>query len=256
MKKYMFLFFVLIFIAAPIFSQSEKDYALLEKCDQTTCFDDTDFSAEYTLVQDIPGQGKSINEAIMYRRDKTRNYTIIVTSPKQDLGKGYLQLEDNIWFFDPADKKFTFSSKRDKFQNTNANTSDLAPQEFCKKYKIITAIPKKLGQFDCTMFELEAKVEDILYPSVKVWITSDGLIRKKEDYSLSGQILRTTAIPSYQLIGKRSIPVKITIIDNLKGKKINEKMYYEKTEIMIKNVSFARQKDSVFTKSYLELMNN
>lgn len=258
MKKFLLSFFICFLIFnAVIYAQTEQDYELLKKCDSTTSFLDTDFSAEYTLVQDRPGQGKSVTEAIMYRRDKNANYTIIITSPAQDKGKGYLQIENDVWFYDPVDRKFTFSSKRDKFQNTNANTADFAPMDFCKNYKITTATPKKLGAFDCILFELDAKVDDVVYPKVKVWVTKDdGLIRKKEDYSLSGQLLRSTAIPSYQLIGSRSIPVSMLIVDNLKGKKINDKMQYEKTQISIKNVSFAKQKDSVFTKSYFEMMSN
>jgi hypothetical protein len=31
-------------------------------------------------------------------------------------------------------------------------------------------------------------------------------------------------------------------------------MQYEKTQITIKNVSFAKQKDTVFTKAYFEMM--
>ena len=45
-------------------------------------------------------------------------------------------------------------------------------------------------------------------------------------------------------------------MEDLKGKKIDDKMQYEKTQISIKNVSFAKQKDSVFTKSYFEMMSN
>lgn len=254
MKRILFTVLFFCFLL-PCFSQVKEDYSLLAKCDTTTSFEDTDFSAEYVLVQDKPGQGKSVTEAIMYRRDKTENYTILITSPSQDKGKGYLQLESNVWFFDPEDKRFTFSSKRDKFQNTNANTSDFAPMYFSRDYSIKTATSVKLGAYDCILFELEAKVDDVVYPKLKVWVTkNDGLIRKKEDYSLSGQLLRTTAIPSYQLIGNRSIPVNMLIIDNLKGKKINNKMQYEKTQITISNVSFAKQKDSVFTKAYLEMM--
>lgn len=257
MKKNILICCLFLFLSFFIFSQTKEDYELLKKCDTTTSFIDTDFSAEYTLVQDKPGQSKSVTEAIMYRRDKISNYTILITSPKNDKGKGYLQIESNVWFYDPVDRRFTFSSKRDKFQNTNANTSDFAPMEFSNNYKIVSALPKKLGAYDCVLFELDAKVDDVVYPKVKVWVTKDdGLIRKKEDYSLSGQLLRTTAIPSYQLIGTRSIPVSMLIVDNLKGKKINDKMQYEKTQISIKNVSFSKQKDTVFTKAYFEMMSN
>ena len=260
MKKFslislsLLLFMTVLF---PITAQSNDNYALLAKCDTTTSFKDTDFSAEYTLVQDKPGQGKSVTEAIMYRRDKTSNYTILITAPSKDKGKAYLQTENQVWFFDPEDRRFTFSSKRDKFQSTNANTSDFAPMDFCENYKIVTTIPKKLGSYECILFELEAKVDDVAYPKLKVWITKDdGLIRKKEDYSLSGQLLRTTLIPSYQLIGTRSIPNRMIIVDNLKGKKINDKMQYENTTITIKNASFTQQKDSVFTKAYIEMSSN
>ena len=250
---------VFFFAAIPVFAQSKEDVDLLEKCDTTTSFKDTDFSAEYTLVQDKPGQGKSVTKAIMYRRDKTANYTILITSPEKDKGKAYLQIEDQVWFFDPEDRRFTFSSKRDKFQSTNANTSDFAPMDFCKNYKIVSSIPKKLGSKECILFELEAKVDDVAYPKLKVWITKDdGLIRKKEDYSLSGQLLRTTLIPSYQFIGERSIPIpnQMIIVDNLKGRKIDDKMRYENTTITIENVSFAQQKDSVFTKAFIEMSSN
>ena len=117
----------------------------------------------------------------------------------------------------------------------------------------------KLGSYACTLFTLSAKIKDIEYPRVLLWVTTDdGLIRKKEEYSLSGQLLRTTAIPSYQRVmqGKteRHVPVSMLIVDNLRGKKIDNSMQYEKTQITIKNVSFQNQSDIVFTKNYLELM--
>ena len=112
---------------------------------------------------------------------------------------------------------------------------------------------------NCVMFTLKAKVESVDYPMLKLWVTKDdGLVRKKEDYSLSGQKLRTTAIPSYQLVKSAeknySIPVSMLIQDNLKGKKISGKVQYEQTQITIRNVEFAKVADTVYTKPYLEMM--
>jgi len=82
-------------------------------------------------------------------------------------------------------------------------------------------------------------------------------LRKKEEYSLSGQLLRSTAIPSYQKVRsnniERFLPVAMLIVDNLRGKKIDGKMDYEKTQVSIKNVSFEKLSDLVYTKQYLEL---
>lgn len=233
--------------------------ALLQKAEDTTAFYGTDFTASYEVAQQKPGEGRSVTTATIYRRDNDLKWTILINSPLKDKGKGYLQTENNIWFYDPADRRFTFSSSKDKFQGTNANTSDFAPQKYSSNYDIVSADEVKLGKFDCVLFTLKANTKDVDYPEIKLWVTKDdGLTRKKEDYSLSGQKLRTTAIPSYQKVEGNGrtyqIPVSMVIQDNLKGKKINGKMSYESTTISISNATLEKQDDAVYTKNYLELM--
>ncbi|WP_407424906.1 outer membrane lipoprotein-sorting protein [Treponema sp.] len=233
--------------------------ALLQKAEDSTAFYGTDFTASYEVIQKKPGEGTSTTNAKIYRRDNESKWTILITAPLKDKGKGYLQTDSNIWFYDPADHRFTFSSSKDKFQGTNANTSDFAPQHYVNDYNIESAEEVKLGSFDCVLFTLKAKTKSVDYPQIKLWVTkNDGLTRKKEDYSLSGQLLRTSAIPSYQKVegNGRSyqIPVKMIIQDNLRGKKINGKMNYESTAISISNATLEKQDDAVYTKPYLELM--
>ncbi len=251
--------FALFAAGSQLFCQSNAEYeALLKRSEDNTAFYETDFKGNYTVVQNKPGEGQNVTEAIMYRRDKTASWTILVTGPAKEKGKGYLQFDNNIWFFDPADKRFTFTSAKDKFQNTNANNSDFAPQHYSRDYSIESASEVLLGKMNCVLFTLKAKVENVDYPMLKLWVTKDdGLVRKKEDYSLSGQKLRTTGIPSYQNIqaGNKtySIPVSMLIQDNLKGKKIGDKVQYEQTQITIRNVVFEKVADTVYTKPYLEM---
>ncbi len=252
--------FTILMLLLPLWTLSAAEYeTLLKKAEENTAFYETDFKGSYTVVQNKPGEGKNVTEAIMYRRDKNGSWTILVTGPAKEKGKGYLQFDNNIWFFDPADKRFTFTNAKDKFQNTNANNSDFAPQHYARDYAIEAAEKVTLGKMNCILFTLKAKVDSIDYPMVKLWVTEeDGLVRKKEDYSLSGQKLRTTAIPSYQLVKAAdknySIPVSMLIQDNLKGKKIGGKVQYEQTQITIRNVEFAKVPDTVYTKPYLEMM--
>ncbi len=251
--------FALFAAGSQLFGQSNAEYeALLKRAEDNTAFYETDFKGNYTVVQNKPGEGQNVTEAIMYRRDKTASWTILVTGPAKEKGKGYLQFDNNIWFFDPADRRFTFTSAKDKFQNTNANNSDFAPQHYSRDYSIESASEVLLGKMNCVLFTLKAKVENVDYPMLKLWVTKDdGLVRKKEDYSLSGQKLRTTGIPSYQNIqaGNKtySIPVSMLIQDNLKGKKIGNKVQYEQTQITIRNVVFEKVADTVYTKPYLEM---
>lgn len=260
---------ILVFTAAAAFLFSsfaesipmDKAKELLQKAEDNTAFYGTDFTGSYEVVQDKPGEGRSKTNATIFRRDSESKWTILINSPLKDKGKGYLQTESTIWFYDPADRRFTFSSSKDKFQGTNANTSDFAPQKFVQDYNIKSAERVKLGKFSCVLFNLEASSKNVDYPILKLWITEDdGLMRMKEDYSLSGQKLRTTAIPSYQLVkGTKSdhkIPINMVIQDNLKGKKIDGKMEYEKTLISISNVILSKQDDAVYTKPYLELMSD
>ena len=261
--KYTRTLFTLIFSIAVLFLTQQvyaqalsvaKAQELLNKTDNNTAFYGTDFSARYYLVQEKPGQGKSTTDAVMYRRDSASSYTIIITGPDKDKGKGYVQYDNSIWFFDPADRQFVYTNSHDKFQGSNANNSDFTPQHYTRDYKIVSAERVKLGSLNCVQFTLSATAKDIDYPTVKLWVTEDdALIRKKEDYSLSGQLLLTTAIPSYKKYSSYSVPDKMLIVDNLRGQKINGKMQYEKTQITISEVSFAKQPDTVYTKKYIEM---
>lgn len=259
-KKTGILALFLVILAGNLFAISDSEAQdLLQKAEENTSFYETDFKGNYTVVQNKPGEGQNLTEAVMYRRDRASSWTILITGPAKEKGKGYLQFDNNIWFFDPADRRFTFTSAKDKFQNTNANNSDFAPQHYARDYAIESTQEVTLGKMQCVLFTLKAKVNSVDYPMLKLWVTKDdGLVRKKEDYSLSGQKLRTTAIPSYQTIKaiEKSyfIPVSMLIQDNLRGKKISGKMQYEQTQITIRNVVFEKVSDSVYTKPYLEMM--
>ncbi len=258
-KKIFMIITATLITAASLHAQNlsqNEAVALLKKTDASTNFEGSDFNAYYSLVQEKPGQGTTLTEAIMHRRDSTSRYTILVTKPTADKGKGYVQYDNVIWFYDPHDNQFTFTSSQNKFQNTNANNGDFSPMHFVRDYKIDYAKKVKLGSYNCVEFHLLATAKNLDYPEIKLWVTEeDGLIRKKEDYSLSSQLLRTTAIPSYQKANNgRSVPHKMLIVDNLRGKKIDGKLQYEKTQVTITNVNFDKQSDMVYTKNYLEMM--
>lgn len=260
-KKICFVFSLLI-LGYVVFAQGislEEARLLLEKAQNNTAFYESDLIAHYTIVQENPGSGKSMTDADMYRRDREKKWTALITGPSSEKGKGYLQFDGNIWFFDPTDKRFTFTSAKDKFQGTNANNSDFMPQKYYSSYSIESATPVVLGKLNCVLFNLKAKGDDVDYPFLKLWVTrDDGLVRKKEDYSKSGQLLRTSLIPSYQIVEgngrKNMLPVKMLIVDNLRGKKIDGKMQYERTQISISNAVFKNEENIVYSKPFLEMM--
>ena len=85
-----------------------------------------------------------------------------------------------------------------------------------------------------------------------MWVSGDNLIRKREDYSLSGQLLRTIAIPSYQKVEAKWVPVSMTILDHLMKRTVNQKTVFERTVVTISKPSLKPLPDDVYTKEYLQ----
>jgi len=245
---------MLLFISAAA-AWAISDQELLAKVDAAVSYYGVDFSAEYTIVQDKPGQGLSTTVAGVFRRDSSETYVIIIMQPLATKGQGYLKQGDTLWFYDPDGRRFNTTRSADRFQNTNARNSDFTRSTLAQDYRVISGEDAVLGRFRCRLLTLEAITTQVTYPKMKAWISEDGLLRKTEDYSLSGQLLRTSAIPDYHLIGGRYVPKQILFVETLRGALINGKFVNEKTQITIAKPSFARVADSVFSKTFLENVN-
>ena len=257
MKSKAILSFVLsvLFMSVGTGLQAISDQELLVKVDSLVSYYGTDFSAEYTIVQEKPGQGLSTTVAGVFRRDSNETFVIVIMSPLINKGQGYLKQNKTLWFYDPESRRFNTTSNADRFQNTNARNSDFTRSTLAQDYKVTAGEDAVLGRFDCRLLTLEAITTDVTYPKMKVWISNDGLLRKSEDYSLSGQLLRTSAIPDYYQIGGRFVPRQILFVDALRGAVINGAFMNEKTQISIAKPSFAKVADSVFSKTFLEAVN-
>jgi outer membrane lipoprotein-sorting protein len=234
---------------------AESDGELLRRVDRLASYYDTDFSAEYTIVQEKPGQVRSTTVAGVFRRDSRETYVIVIMQPAINRGQGYLKQGNTLWIYDPESRRFNSTSSADRFQNTNARNSDFTRSTLAEDYRITGGEDAELGRFKCRLLSLESTGAEVSYPKMKVWISEDGLIRKTEDYSLSGQLLRTTAIPDYYQMGNRYVPKRILIVDELRGTMINGQMVNERTQITIARPSFEKQADSVFSKTFLESVN-
>lgn len=226
--------------------------ALLARVDKRVTFADTDFSAEYLIEKRDPGGAMSTTRAVMFRRDRDKEFLVLVLEPEVDKGKGYLKVGDNLWLYDPVGKSFTFTSAKERFENSSLRTSDFNGSNFAGDYRAVASRKEMLGKFACTVLDLEATNDRVSFAKEKIWVSSDDLVRKVEDYSLSGQLMRTTAIPTYQKVGDRWVPLLMVIVDNIKSKVIEGKTEYERTTVTISKPSLKALPDVVYTKDYLE----
>lgn len=226
---------------------------ILGRVDRLVSFEDSDFSAEYTITQERPGQGTSVTRMTMFRRDRVDSYTILIMEPAVDRGKGYLRIGNTLSLYDPADGRWTTTSARDRFQNTNARNSDFTQSTLAQDYRIAGHSTEQLGAFATDVYDLEAITDDVSFPRMRIWIDENGLVRKFEDYSLSGQHMRTTAIPSYRRLGDNTfVPVRIVIQDELRGRTVDGRFRNERTIISVDRPSLQSVPDMVFTRAFLE----
>jgi hypothetical protein len=253
--KGLFFFLLLLTLVISSAMASETDVELLKQADALVSYPGTDFYAEYTLVLDKPGQGRNTTVAAVFRRDSRETYVIIILEPLATKGQGYLKQRNTLWFYDPQSRRYNSTSSQERFQNTNARNSDFTRSNLAGDYKIVSGEEAVLGRFKCRLLTLEAIHDDVTYPRMKIWISEDGLVRKSEDYSLSGQLLRTSAIPDYYQIGDKYVPKRILFVDALRGALIDGKFVNEKTQITINNPSFEGIPNSVFSKTFLESVN-
>lgn len=242
------IYCLLFLIPGALWSQPPDWNFILSKVDNLNNFEDSDFSAEITVVSTKPGEENSAIVARYFRRDKDNMFTIIILKPDIQKGQGYLMVDDSIWYYDPDSRKFAFSSLKETFQDSNAQNSDFSNSSLRDDYTVEDYTDEKLGSLDVWAVTLKANKNTVAVPMRKLWIRKDYyLVMKEEHYSLSGRLIRTIAIPKYQSITGHYVPKMMLIIDNLKPG--------EKTQITFSKVSVSKLPDEVFTKGYLERIN-
>jgi len=202
-----------------------------------------DFSARYTVVHQAAEGAPSKRVTQVLRRDLQESFVVITLEPATSAGKGYLRIGASLWLYDPRDRQFTMTSAKDRFEASNARLSDFGASTWATDYRVASVRAEKLGRFDCEVYQLEALRSDVTFARSTLWVSADHLVRKVEDFSLSGDLVRRVLVPSWQQVGDHWAPVKVLISDEVKK---------EQTQITIDRPSTVTLADTVYTKTYLE----
>jgi outer membrane lipoprotein-sorting protein len=235
--------------AAPVLAQTPDFDAMLEELDELTTFGDGDFSAVYTIISEVPGEEREVTQARLFRRDVNDQFLILILQPEVQRGQGYLQVDENVWFYDPESRKFERTTIRENIQGSDAQNADLDRNAYSDDYDVVDSSEGKLGSFDVWILDLEATNTDVAYDKVRLWVRKDEtLILKQEDYSVNGRLMRTSLYPRYERVGEKLLPKQVLIVDEL-----NEG---ERTQLTMSDATTRSIPDSVFSKAYLERVNN
>jgi len=232
-----------VVVAVPDFEK------MLEEIDKISSFEGKDFSCVYTMVSEKPGEDAGVTKVRMFRRDDADQFVILILKPDAQKGQGYLQVDENVWFYDPESRKFEKSTLRENIQDSDTQNSDLDRSSLSEDYRVVDYAEEKLGSFDVWVLDLRANSTDVSYDKLKLWVRKDQVIvLKEENYSVNGRLMRTIYYPKYIKVDTKFIPSKALIIDELNTG--------EKTQISMQDATVANIPDYVFSKAYLERVNN
>jgi len=229
------------------------DQELLARVDASISYLNTDFSAEYVVVQDRPGQARTTTVAGVFRRDSAGQYTIVIMQPAISSGQGYIKEGNTLRFYDPQSRRFEVTRSASRFlNNSNARNSDFTRSTLAQDFRVLSGANEPLGRFSCRVLTLEAVTSEVEYPRMKVWICENNLLRKSEEYSLSGQLMRTTYVADYYSINGRFVIKQALYVDTHRGARINGVFVNESTQITINRPSFDTITEPVFSPVWLE----
>lgn len=246
MKRALLAITIAAAAAASAFAQDTQK--ILAELDRLGDFGGSDFSAVYTIVSQKPGEKDSVTQVRMFRRDKKEQFAMLVVLPEVNKGQGYLREEDNVWFYDPTSRKFSFSSIKENIQNSEAKNSDLTKRSISEDYDVVSTKEGTLGKIAVWVIDLKAKTDEVSYERVVMHVRKDKtMLLKQEDYSVSGRLMRTTLYPKYVELSGRLTPSQVLIIDELNPG--------EKSQMTMTEQSVSALPDKVFTKAFLEQVN-
>jgi hypothetical protein len=191
-------------------------------------------------------------EAIVYRRDVDEKLMILFTKPKTQAGTGYLRIDRNLWYYDPTVGKWERRTDRERIAGTDSRREDFDQSKLAEQYEPSFGGEEKLGNFKVWVLNLKVKDGvDVAYPIVKFWIDEDtGNDLKRQDFALSGRLMRTSYVPKWQKLYSESKKAELWYRQEIRIYDEIDKA--NSTLVIIKSVDLNPLPENIFTKAWLE----
>ncbi|MBD3320752.1 MAG: outer membrane lipoprotein-sorting protein [Chitinivibrionales bacterium] len=167
----------------------------------------------------------------------------------EDDGTKYLMIGDNLWIYFPGEEdvvKISGHMLKEGMMGSDVSYEDaLESDELSDTYEIRLIGEEKIGEYDCYVIELNARVRNAPYFKRKMWVAKSNFVQIKEEmYAKSGKLLKTANTLEIQTIGNRDFAVKVEMVNKLRKN--------SRTVFTMKDITFDKPLDeSVFSMRYL-----
>ena len=193
-----------------------------------------------------------VYDALVFRRSADQKFMIIFTKPKASQGQGYLRVDKNLWFYDPSVGKWERRTERERIGGTNSRRSDFDESRLAQEYDPEDKGEEKLGVYKAQLLTLKGKAGlDLAFPVIKLWVDKETKnVLKRQEFALSGRLLRTSYYPKWKKIFSESRGMDIWYPQEIRFYDEVEKQ--NSTLILIKSVDLHALEANLFTKAWLE----
>jgi hypothetical protein len=216
-----------------------------------------DWRAGAYLEQKEKDKVDVVYETEYYRRSQDEKFMILFTKPKSSAGQGYLRIDKNLWFYDPSVGKWERRTERERIGGTNSRRSDFDESRLAVEYDPTDEGEEKLGVYTAQKLLLKGKAEvdgkplDLAFPVIRIWIDkATKNVLKRQEYALSGKLLRTSYYPKWKKIYSESKKADVYYPEEIRFYDEVEKA--NQTLVMIRAVDTHALPSNLFTKAWLE----
>ncbi len=205
---------------------------------------------EITSKMTIHGRRNSRTvESAGYAVGSEKSFTEYL-APEREKGTKMLKLDDRLWIYSPdTDRTIQLSGHmlRQSVMGSDLSYEDMMEDRtLLEIYNVEKTGIEDMDGRSTHVLDLIAKVEDVSYVRIKMWVDSERFVPLKEEYyAKSGQLLKTIILSDVQKVQGRWYPRKMLYKDMLKKGK--------GTEFEIVEVKFNTDiPDYIFSKAALK----
>jgi hypothetical protein len=237
--------------AAPAGAMSPADILTMLKTVDDRQRNSGDYKSLFWMQQKEKDKQDVIYEGVYFRRSEDKKLMILFLEPKASQGQGYLRMESNLWFYDPTVGKWERRTERERIGGTNSRRSDFDDSRLADEYEAAFVAREKLGVHEVVHLKLTGKSGiDVAFPVIELWVDGDMNVLKRQEFALSGKLMRTAYYPKWEKVFSESkktdvwYPKEIRFFDEVeKG---------NSTVMNIKQVDLKTLDANMFTKAWLE----
>ena len=240
---------IIVLIVSALFFMSFADpdaNEILDKVDKDMSSKNRVFESE--MITHGRRASRTIS-SISYSVGDKQSFTEYL-SPAREHGTKMLKLEHQLWIYSPSTDCIIQISGHMLRQSVMG--SDLSCEDMMDDRKLTEIYSAKvtgnetIDDRSTYVLELTAKVTDVAYQSLKIWVDTRRFVPlKQEMYAKSGQMLKRATMSDVRQVQGRWFPMIIVYKDVLKEG--------SGTEFMITSIKFDQDiPDYIFTKAALK----